>query len=158
MNFKVNVTLIAVSLAALIGLFVHFQKQHYENKLIEQEQEHQQVLNAMREEAEKAQLELEKRIKKADEVYYKELKQNEKIISNLRNDVRNGAIRLRNNTTSRASADGNQSAPVGQTETAQCGAGETGIEQHILTIADYALTAIAQRDACVDMVGGVLTE
>lgn len=158
MNFKVNVTLIAVSVLALFGLFVHFQKQYYEHKLIEQEQEHQQVLNAMRAEAEKAKQELEKRIKKADEVHYKELKENEKIISNLRNDVRNGIIRLRNNTTSRTSADGNQSTAMGGAETAQCGAGETGIEQHILTIADYALTAIAQRDACVDMVGGVETE
>lgn len=158
MNFKINLTLITVSITALLSLFIYFQKQHYEHKLIEKERQHQQVLAEIRRDAEKAKQEQEKRIKQADEIHYKELKENEKIISNLRHSLNNGTVRLRQQARSHANADGNQLAPMGEAERAECQAGTAGVEQHILTLADYALTAIAQRDACVEMVGGAVSE
>lgn len=90
----------------------------------------------------------------ADVKGQKELANAQAEIKRLRADVAAGTRRLRQQDTACAQPAENQSGTDTGVDTerrTQQAAGGSGVEQHILTVADHALTAIAQRDACVDI-------
>ncbi len=89
----------------------------------------------------------------ADTKGQKELANAQAEIKRLRADVAAGARRLRQQRACTQPAE-NQSGTDTRMDSergAEQAAGGSGVEQHILNVADHALTAIAQRDACVDI-------
>lgn len=89
---------------------------------------------------------------KIDHSQYQELQNAQKDIADLRNAVSSGTRRLQQ-CQQQANRNGNQSGQFtrmgdnGQTVNA-ASTGQT--EQDILDLGEYAVTAIKQRDACVD--------
>lgn len=84
----------------------------------------------------------------------KELANAQAEIKRLRADVAAGARRLRQQNAACAKPSENQSRPdsgVDSERGTEQATGGSGVEQNILNLADDALTAIAQRDACVDI-------
>lgn len=89
----------------------------------------------------------------ADAKGQKELTHAQAEIKRLRADLAAGSRRLRQQTACSAAAE-HPSGPDSRMDSerrAEPEAGGSGVEQHILNVADHALTAIAQRDACVDI-------
>lgn len=90
----------------------------------------------------------------ADMKGQKELANAQAEIKRLRADVAAGARRLRQQNAACAKPSENQSRPdsgVDSERGPEQATGGSGVEQNILNLADDALTAIAQRDACVDI-------
>ncbi|WP_274570656.1 lysis system i-spanin subunit Rz [Neisseria leonii] len=89
----------------------------------------------------------------ADAKGQKELAHAQAEIKRLRADLAAGTRRLRRQTAC-STATEHQSGTDSRVDSerpAEPAAGGGGVEQHILNVADHALTAIAQRDACVDI-------
>ena len=74
-------------------------------------------------------------------------------IQSLRTQLAAGTLRLRQQPACADTANGAARTDTGvDTERpAEQTAGATGAEQHILNLGEHALSAIAQRDACVDI-------
>ncbi|OSI20415.1 lysis system i-spanin subunit Rz [Neisseria dumasiana] len=84
----------------------------------------------------------------------KELHNAQAEIKRLRADVAAGARRLRQQTAACAHPATNQTGADTGMDTerrTEQATGGNGVEPHILNVADHALTAIAQRDACVEI-------
>ena len=89
----------------------------------------------------------------ADAKGQKELQDAKTEIQSLRTQLAAGTLRLRQQSACTDTANGAAGTDNGMdTELpAEQTAGATGAEQHILTLGEHALSAIAQRDACVDI-------
>ena len=89
----------------------------------------------------------------ADAKGQKELQDAKTEIQSLRTQLAAGTLRLRQQPACTDTANGAAGTDTGMdTERpAEQTAGATGAEQHILTLGEHALSAIAQRDACVDI-------
>lgn len=89
----------------------------------------------------------------ADAKGQKELQDAKTEIQSLRTQLAAGTLRLRQQPACADTANGAARTDTGvDTERpAEQTAGATGAEQHILTLGEHALSAIAQRDACVDI-------
>ena len=89
----------------------------------------------------------------ADAKGQKELQDAKTEIQSLRTQLAAGTLRLRQQPACADTANGAARTDTGvATERpAEQTAGATGAEQHILTLGEHALSAIAQRDACVDI-------
>ena len=84
----------------------------------------------------------------------KELHNAQAEIKRLRADVAAGARRLRQQTAACAQPATNQTGTDTGMDTerrTEQTAGAAGAEQHILNLGEHALSAIAQRDACVEI-------
>ena len=89
----------------------------------------------------------------ADAKGQKELQDAKTEIQSLRTQLAAGTLRLRQQSACTDTANGAAGTDTGMdTERpAEQTAGATGAEHHILTLGEHALSAIAQRDACVDI-------
>ena len=89
----------------------------------------------------------------ADAKGQKELQDAKTEIQSLRTQLAAGTLRLRQQSACTDTANGAAGTDTGMdTERpAEQTAGATGAVQHILTLGEHALSAIAQRDACVDI-------
>ena len=89
----------------------------------------------------------------ADAKGQKELQDAKTEIQSLRTQLAAGTLRLRQQPACADTANGAARTDTGvDTERpAEQTAGAAGAEQHILTLGEHALSAIAQRDACVDI-------
>lgn len=89
----------------------------------------------------------------ADAKGQKELQDAKTEIQSLRTQLAAGTLRLRQQPACADTANGAARTDTGvDTErAAEQAASSAGAEQHILNLGEHALTAIAQRDACVDI-------
>ena len=89
----------------------------------------------------------------ADAKGQKELQDAKIEIQSLRTQLAAGTLRLRQQSACTDTANGAARTDTGMdTERpAEQTAGAAGAEQHILNLGEHALSAIAQRDACVDI-------
>lgn len=89
----------------------------------------------------------------ADAKGQKELQDAKTEIQSLRTQLAAGTLRLRQQSACTDTANGAAGTDTGMdTERpAEQTAGAAGAEQHILNLGEHALSAIAQRDACVDI-------
>ena len=89
----------------------------------------------------------------ADAKGQKELQDAKTEIQSLRTQLAAGTLRLRQQSACTDTANGAARTDTGMdTERpAEQTAGAAGAEQHILNLGEHALSAIAQRDACVDI-------
>ena len=89
----------------------------------------------------------------ADAKGQKELQDAKIEIQSLRTQLAAGTLRLRQQSACTDTANGAARTDTGMdTERpAEQAAGAAGAEQHILNLGEHALSAIAQRDACVDI-------
>ena len=89
----------------------------------------------------------------ADAKGQKELQDAKIEIQSLRTQLSAGTLRLRQQSACTDTANGAARTDTGMdTERpAEQTAGAAGAEQHILNLGEHALSAIAQRDACVDI-------
>ena len=89
----------------------------------------------------------------ADAKGQKELQDAKIEIQSLRTQLAAGTLRLRQQPACTGTANGAARTDTGMdTERpAEQAAGAAGAEQHILNLGEHALSAIAQRDACVDI-------
>ena len=89
----------------------------------------------------------------ADAKGQKELQNAQTEIKSLRTQLAAGTLRLRQQSACTDTANGAARTDTGvDTERpAEQAAGAAGAEQHILNLGEHALTAVAQRDTCVDI-------
>ena len=91
-------------------------------------------------------------VAEADRQHFTELQNAKNEISQLRAGLARGTVRLRQPTTATRCAGTDQPASsprVGNDGRAEHTASEPTVEQDILQLGEYALTAVKQRDACV---------
>lgn len=111
------------------------------------------IVEAARQREEMVQAEVTEAVARADAQHYKEMQHAQDEISRLRAGVATGAVRLRQHQAdSHSCHDTPAASPRVDNHTgAVAGTGATQIERDILDLGEYAVTAIKQRDACVDI-------
>ena len=150
-----KITLIAAGVAALVSgslawwaADAHWQKKWDAAKQGRLKTEIQTVTKTVYIEREAA-----KQTAAADAKGQKELQDAKTEIQSLRTQLAAGTLRLRQQSACTDTANGAARTDTGKdTERpAEQAAGAAGAEQHILNLGEHALSAIAQRDACVDI-------
>ena len=150
-----KITLITAAVAAIVsgglvwwGTDAHWQKKWNEAEQGRLKTEIKTVTKTVYIEREAA-----KQTAAADAKGQKELQNAQTEIKSLRAQLAAGTLRLRQQTSCSEPANGAAGTDTGMdTErAAEQAASSAGAEQHILNLGEHALTAIAQRDTCVDI-------
>lgn len=155
-----NIRTLAVLLAACsvvsVGVTWSFTSSYYKTKLEAQQQAHeaakQQAAVAAAQQQRSKEVAVAEAVAAADQQHYKELQDAKTEIQRLRAGVASGTVRLRQSPTATRCAGTDQpasSSRMGNSERAERGDREPAVEQDILQLGEYALTAVKQRDACV---------
>ena len=138
-----------VSIGALCGWWVTHN--HYQSRLAKRDlQAYCQHSGSSR--GKKTETASQNSVATIDQQHYKELQNAQKTIDGLRRDVAAGRIGLQQcQTTAKqpTQATAGESAGMGDNGGAEQGASGEAIEYRILGIAEDAIMAAAQRDACV---------
>lgn len=155
-NLKTLAALLAVCSVVSVGVTWSFTSSYYNAKLEAQQQAHeaakQQAAAVAAQQQRSKEAAVAAAVAAADQQHYKELQDAKTEIQRLRAGVASGTVRLRQPTTATRCAGTDQlaSSPrVGNDGRAERTASEPTVEQDILQLGEYALTAVKQRDACV---------
>lgn len=122
----------------------------YKNKVVAEQRAAQLAAAKMRREKEEA---VASAVASADRQHYEELQNAKTEIDRLRTGLAAGTVRLRQTRTTTC---GNNAVAASRTSMGNDGpteraASEPAVEQDILRLGEYALTAVKQRDACVEI-------
>lgn len=154
-NLKLMAAALALTGAVAVGLTWVFTASYYTTKLNAQhaayEKEKSDAALAAathRREQERA---VAAAVAEADRQHFTELQNAKNEISQLRAGLARGTVRLRQPSTACGSGTTTTArrADVGNDGRAERTASEPTVEQDILQLGEYALTAVKQRDACV---------
>lgn len=138
-----------VSIGAVCGWWVTHN--HYQSRLAKRDLQAATANTQVQAEVRKTETASQNSVADIDQKHYKELQNAKKTIDNLRNDVAAGRIGLHqcNASLQAEQASAGESAGMGDNGGAEQGASGEAIEYRILGIAEDAMMAAAQRDACV---------
>lgn len=148
-----KLTLFLVTLAAVIGAGCSwwFNNNYWQKKWTARELETARAQTLMQQTIRRFETASSVTVAQIDQSQYQELQDAQKDIANLRMAVNAGTRRLQQCQQQAAGTrnTSDQPAGMGNSTTADKGTGSGQIEQDILDIGEYAVTAIKQRDACV---------
>ena len=139
-----------VAIGAVCGWWVTHN--HYQSRLAKRDLQAATANTQAQAEVRKTETASQNSVATIDQQHYKELQNAQKTIDGLRRDVAAGRIGLQQcQTTAKqpTQATAGESAGMGDNGGAEQGAGGEAIEYRILGIAEDAMMAAAQRDACV---------
>lgn len=151
MKTEIKLALLAGILAAAFGAGWQICDVRWQNKWAERDKADLQTAAQAAQEVRMAEQLSSAAVAAIDQIQYKEMQNAQAEINALRADLAAGRRRLQycRPTPNHAAAPIGAPAGLGEQRNTEQGAGGGGIEPHILAVGEHALTAIAQRDACV---------